>query len=180
MKKSQIVSLIVIGILLISSISIFSSYRSTYDKNVELKNKFEAQKGVIEVNYDNMWKILKDQFKLTEKESDKVKDIYIGIMEGRYSKDDGSLMKLIVENNPKFDQRNYQKLMDNIEALRKEFESEQKKILAIKEQHDNLRQKFWSRIWLGDEPELEYTKISSSYSKEVMKSGDDNSDMFSK
>lgn len=180
MKKNQIISIIVIGIILICSISIFSSYRSTYDKNVELKNTFNAQKGVIEINYDNTHKILKDQFKLADKESDKAKDIYIGIMEGRYSKDDGSLMKLIVENNPKFDQSNYQKLMDNIEALRKEFESEQKKILAIKEQHDNLRQKFWSRIWLGDEPELQYTKISSVYTKKVVESGNDDSDMFSK
>lgn len=178
MSKNLIVTLSIILVMVISGFTVFNIYRSTYDKNVELKNSFKAQKGVIAGNFDKMWKVLRDQAKMTDKQAKAFKDIYVPMIEGRYSKGDGSLMKWVTEQNPTFDQSNYKTLMQNIEALRSEFETEQKKILAIQEQHNNLRQRFWSHIFLGDEPELEYTMITSTQTQNIVKSGNDDLDMF--
>jgi len=178
MSKKLIISLSVITVLLIFTITIFNVYRSTFDKNVELKNSFKAQKDVIAGNFDKMWKVLRDQTKVTDKAANAFKDIYVPMIEGRYSKGDGSLMKWITEQNPQFDQSMYKELMQSIEALRSEFETEQKKILAIKEQHNNLRQRFWSRMFIGDEPELEYLMITSTETKNVVQTGNDDLDMF--
>jgi len=178
MSKKLIISLSVIAVLLISGITVFNAYRSTFDKNVELKNTFKAQKSVIAGNFDKMWKVLRDQAKVTDKAAAAFKDIYVPMIEGRYSKGDGSLMKWVTEQNPEFDQSNYATLMQSIEALRSEFEIEQKKILAIVEQHDNLRQRFWSRIFIGDEPPLEYLMITSTETQNVVQTGIDDLDMF--
>lgn len=178
MSKKLIISLSVIAVLLITGVTIFQTYRSTFDKNVELKNSFKAQKGVIAGNFDKMWKVLRDQAKVTDKSAQAFKDIYVPMIEGRYSKGDGSLMKWVTEQNPQFDQSMYKDLMQSIEALRSEFETEQKKILAIIEQHDNLRNRFWSRIFLGDEPALEYLMITSTQTQEVIRTGNDDIDMF--
>ncbi len=178
MSKKLIITLSIIGVLLMGGCVTFSNYRQVYDKNVTLKNQFKAQVGTVAICYDKMWKILKDQAKVTDKAADAFKGIYVGIMEGRYSKGDGSLMKWITEQNPNFDQSMYTKLMNSIEAQRDEFFLEQKKVLAIKEQHDNLRGIFWSHIFLGNEPELTYLAITSTQTQEVVKTGRDDSDMF--
>jgi hypothetical protein len=180
MKKGLIITLTVIGIFVITSITLFNTYRSTYDRNVELKNQFKAQKNVIAGNFDKMWKVLRDKGNVTENAAKAFKDIYVPMIEGRYSKGDGSLMKWVTEQNPQFDQSLYKDLSNSIEALRSEFETEQKKILAIKEQHDNLRQRFWSHMFLGDEPELEYQMITSTVTQEVVKTGKDDMDLFGK
>lgn len=180
-KKKLIIALSIIAVLFIGVMSVFSTYRSTYDKNVELKNAFKAQKGVIAGNYDKMWKVIKTKAQVTDKAAQAFKDIYVPMIEGRYSKGDGSLMKWVTEQNPSFDQSIYKDLMQSIEALRSEFETEQKKILAIMEQHNNLRERFWSHIFLGDEPELDYTMILSTQTQDVVKSGkDDDIDVFEK
>lgn len=181
MSKNLIITLSVFVVLLISGLTVFNTYRSTFDKNVELKNAFKAQKNVIAGNYDKMWKVLKQKANVTEQAAAAFKDIYVPMIEGRYSKGDGSLMKWVTEQNPQFDQSIFKDLMQSIEALRSEFETEQKKILAIKEQHDNLRERFWSHIFLGNEPELEYQMITSTQTQEVVKSGkDDDIDLFDK
>lgn len=169
MSKNLIITLSVFVVLLISGLTVFNTYRSTFDKNVELKNAFKAQKNVIAGNYDKMWKVLKQKANVTEQAAAAFKDIYVPMIEGRYSKGDGSLMKWVTEQNPQFDQSIFKDLMQSIEALR-----------SIKEQHDNLRERFWSHIFLGNEPELEYQMITSTQTQEVVKSGKDDIDLFDK
>lgn len=178
--KGKIIALSVIVLLGILGWTIFESYRSVYDRNVNLKNDFKAQKDVVAGNYDKMWKVLRDQAQLTEEHADKFKEIYADIIGGRYSDGQGSLMMWVTEQNPQFDQGNYAALMQNIEALRTEFETEQKKVIAIMQQHNNLREEFWSSIWLGDEPALEYTMITSTKTQNVVETGQDDDALFKK
>ncbi len=179
MKKSTIITLIVTGIILISGFGIFSAYKSTFDKNVQLKNEFKAQYGAIEANYSKFTSVLRDQAKLVKLTAEQQREFYNGVMSGKYNTGDGSLMKMIVSQDPKFDMANSHKLMNNIEALRTDFEGKQVRILAIQEQHNNLRQEFWSRFFLGDEPELAYKMISTSEAKKTIETGIDESDMYS-
>lgn len=182
MDKKRIIILSIVGVLTIMGITVFTSYRTVFDKNVQLQSEFKAQTGAIEANFDAMVKILQTKAQIPSQYAKDMKELYIPLIEGRYSNDQGTMMKWIQERNPEFKQDLYLDLMQSIEALRKDFEEQQKKMLAIVEQHDNLRQEFWSSIFLSDDVKpLEYKVISSTYTKDVMDKGiEDNFLLFDK
>ncbi len=178
MKKVLVVLAVILGILGIAGFLTFRTYTSLYDRNVHLTSEFKAAKGAVQTDFNTMVKTLKDQTNLNEMQNDKAIEYAKVLMEGNYTKNDGSLMKWINIQFPNMEQKNYNILMDNIESLRKGFQDKQDRVLAIIEQHDNLRNEFWSSMFLGKIPELEYTIISSKKAKEVMITGDDDTDMF--
>lgn len=177
-SKTTIIVLSVIGVLFFTGLGIFNTYTSTFDKDVKLHSSFDVAKGAVETNFNTMVRTLKDQLKVANLSNDKAIEYAKALMEGRYSKGDGTLMKWVTEQNPTLNQTAFDKLMDNIEALRADFEIKQNRVLAIKEQHENLRNSFWSSIWLKGDKAFEYTIISSTKAKEVMKTGNDDTDMF--
>ena len=143
------------------------------NKEVSLRKLSDAQRGKIEVVHDQMWKILKDQANVTEDYRDSFDKIYKGIIEGRYSKGDGSLMKLITESNPNFDTRLYDKLMNSIEIQRTSFSTEQEKMLDIINEHETLINTLPYKWFISNTKPIEYTIVSSTKTKEVMTSGTD-------
>ncbi len=171
MSKNKIIGLSIFGILLIFTFVLFSTYRSTYDRNIHLISAHKAQIGVIETNFDAMYKILNTNAQIPAQYAKDMRDLYVPLIEGRYSKGDGSLMKWVQERNPEFTPDLYKDLMESVEALRKDFELKQNDMLAIIQEHDNLRNEFWSHMFLGDVPALKYTLISSTHTKDVMKTG---------
>ena len=153
------------------------SYVNVNNQEVTLRNLFKNQKGVIEANYDKMWKVISQQAEIPEKAKDSFKEMYTTLIEGRYK--DASMMKWIKEQNPQFDWSLYKTLMVSVEALRTEFFNEQKKILSIKNQHDDLRMTIPNKWFLGDVQELEYKIVSSTTTKTVLQSGvEDNISLY--
>lgn len=141
------------------------------NKYIDMENTYTKQEAKLETFHDKMWKTIKSQAKITDKAKDAFKDIYVGIMEGRYSSGgnrDGSLMKWIKEDNPAFDQTMYTKLMVTIEAQRTGFHNEQDIMQGIVKEMNDLRLKFPSKYWLSDKPEVVFEPISSTKSKDVM------------
>jgi hypothetical protein len=143
------------------------------NRYIDLENVYDKQVAKLETFHDKMWKTIKSQAKVTDKAKDAFKDIYIGIMEGRYSKGDGTLMKWIKEDNPQFDQTMYTKLMTTIEAQRTAFHNEQDIMQGIVKEMNDLREKFPSKYWLRDKPEAKFIPISSTVSKNVMETRTD-------
>ena len=73
------------GIIAVVAIVIYFGMSITYNNAWAKKdNLLGAQKKVIEANFDKMFKILKQQAGIAEKYKDDFKDVYVGIMEGRY------------------------------------------------------------------------------------------------
>ena len=69
--------------------------------------------------------------------------------------------------------------MDAIESERTNFMHAQERMIDIKRQHSTLCKTYPGKWFISNTSEIEYTVISSSYSKEVMKSGeDDKVDLF--
>lgn len=147
------------------------------NRAMKLINKAEAQRGRVEACHDNMWKIISQKAQVSEKYKESFDSIYTHIIEGRYSQGDGSLMKWITEQNPQFDSSLYQDLMDAIEVERKSFFNEQSKMIDIIREHKDWCQVYPNRWFINDEyaKEIEYTVISSETTKDVMKTGVDNS-----
>jgi hypothetical protein len=148
---------------------------SVDNRVVKLHNLYDKHLAKVETFHDKMWKTIKSQAKVTEKQRDAFKDIYVGIMEGRYGGDDGGmLMKWIKEDNPAFDQTTYKKLMTTIEAQRDGFFREQDTIQGVVKEHNDILVTKPQKWFVNDGVEpLHFNPISSTRSKKVMETGID-------
>ena len=89
------------------------------------------------------------------------------------------MMSWITEHNPEFDTSLYKDLMRSIEAERTKFAREQKVLIGIKEQHDNMRTRLPSSVFVGGRPEIEIQLVTSGKTKEAFATGEENDiDLF--
>lgn len=171
-KIILIVSLSLVSLLILIGVSMYFSYNNN---EVNLRQEAEAQRGKVEAVYDNMWKIIHQTNEVKNNYSADFKEVVKGTMEGRYSKGDGSLMKLIVEQNPNLNPNMYARVMDAIQVERTNFTKQQERMLDIIREHTTLCNTMPSKWFISNRKPIEYTIISSTRAKEVVTSGiDDN------
>lgn len=176
-KKITLISLVVI--VVIAAFSVFGIYLSANNQERQLRNLAEAQRGKIETEYDAMWKIIQQKAKVTDEYKDSFKEIFIGIIDGRYAQGDGSLMKWIQESNPNFDSSMYKDLMATIDIKRTEFMNTQNRMLDIIREHKNLCMTAPTCWFITNKAEIEYTIVSSTKTKETIQTGiEDNIELF--
>lgn len=175
MSIKNVTLLASLGAIVLFSLIIFISSISINNQEIELRNQAEAQRGKIEVVYDNMWKIIHQTNDVKNSYSSDFKDVVKAMMDGRYSKGDGSLMKLVVEQNPNLSPSMYTKVMDAIQIERTNFTKQQIVILDIIRQHKSFCNSTPNKWFIKNKTPIEYTPISSTRTKEVMETGvDDN------
>ena len=169
------ITVVVIGL----GVLLAGTYFSVNNEEKQLRNLAEAQRGKIETQYDAMWKIIQQKAKVTDEYKESFKDIFVCIIDGRYSQGDGSLMKWIQESNPNFDSTMYKDLMATIDIKRTEFMNTQNRMLDIIREHKNLcmiAPKCW---FVSNDSEIEYTIVSSTKSKATMQTGiEDDVELF--
>lgn len=169
-----------IGIIIFAAVGLVGAYVSYNNKYTTMKNLIAAKQTDIENNYDAMWKIISQQAQVTDQYKDSFKEIYIGIMDARYSAGDGTLMKWITEANPNFDSSLFQTLMVSIEANRKEFMNKQTHLIDMHREITNLQTVIPSKFFVPTTP-IEIKIITSSKAKRNLESGvDDEVDLFGK
>ncbi|MCK9446522.1 hypothetical protein M0Q50_06585 [bacterium] len=178
--KSTLITLGVI-FLFLCSISIWIIGISNSEKRIKLRG--EAQQESCEAYFSNMWELLQTQAGVTDQYKEAFMEIYPKLIEGRYSKGDGSLMKWITESNPTFDTKLYDKLMVSIEAQRKSFFMEQKELIDIDREHKTLCQIFPNSLIIGNREPIGGEKgiiiLKNLATKEAYESGTDASpDLF--
>jgi hypothetical protein len=129
-------SLGVVGLLLIVLIGGLLSFRSNA---VNFEESIKAQYSQNQNNYDNMWKKFKEISQVTDKYASDLKELYNGAMTGRYGKDGSkAVFQFISEQNPNLSPETYTRLQSIIESGRNSFESDQKTLIAKKEQYSKL------------------------------------------
>lgn len=165
--------LAIVSILLIAGINCISSYIKYNNTDVELRNKATAQLKVIESKHNSMRRTLSQIAETAKLSVDKQESIYQGMIEGRYKAGDGSLMKMITEDNPRVDMSILTKLVNTIETENASFDHEQKVMSSIIQEHSNLIKKFPGSLFISNKSEIQYTTISSKYTKKVMETGED-------
>lgn len=176
LKGTIIGILVLLGILGLSVVMMNISYENSSKR---LKNQAEAQRGKIEAVYSNMWSILQEQAGVASEYKDAFKEIYPKLIEGRYSKGDGTLMKWIQESNPAFDASLYKKVMQSIEIQRTAFLTEQERMLDIIREHSNLVTTFPGSFFIDDQTLISYKVISTARAKQAMQTGlDEEMDLF--
>jgi len=148
---------------------------SASNREIDLRNKITAQQKNLEVVFDNTWKTISQEAKVSEKYKDSFKEIYTELMSERYSESDQqSLMRWVTEANPNFDASIYTKLMSTIGATRAEFTREQTKLLSFKNAHDNVIDKFPSSLFVGGRGKIVVNVVTSDKTEKVFEVGKEN------
>lgn len=178
---SKVIWLIIGLFALVVGITTMTMYFSYNNQEVALRKQAEAQRGKVEGIFDTMWKIISQQAQVSNEYKDAFKEIYPDLIEGRYSKGDGSLMKWIQEANPEFDTSLYKHLMQTIEVQRIQFQKAQERMLDIMREHETLCNTYPSKWFISNKTPIEYVIISSTRTKLTMETGiDDDVELFKK
>lgn len=172
MVKGLVAVALVVLVLVVMGVMMFFSISNS---EIGLRNQIVAQQDACKVVFDNTWKIIAQKAQVADKYKDGFKDIYPALMEGRYGNEKGgALMKFVTESNPQFDVAIYRDLSSAIEAQRTVFTREQKTLIDLKREHDNIRQKFPSSVVVGGRPEIKIELITSGKTQETYVNGQEN------
>lgn len=183
MSAGKIGGLAVVGLvvtLFLIGVVMFISYSN---KEVDLRTSFNAQQKANETVFDKVWKVIEQKSGVSSQYADKFKEIYVEVMDARYKDGGGQLMKWIQESNPQFDASLFKDLSLAIESNRAEFQRVQSKLIDIKREHDNLRMKFPSSIFLAIKgtKELQMKIVTSSKTDKAFETGkEDDVELFKK
>jgi hypothetical protein len=171
------------GLLVIFAALICLSWVHYNNEDLDLRNQAKAQQQANTVIYDKVWKILQQKAGVLDRYSGDFKEIYNGIMNGRYQGDakQSPMFKWITEQNPQFSVEMYKNLSDAIEGQRSEFAMVQKRLIDIKREHDNLRQKFPGNLFIGGKPEIKINIVTSTKTEKTFETGkEDDINLFEK
>ena len=150
------------------------SYVGYSNTDIELRNLAKAAQKDNENVYDKVWKVIQQKAGITDKYSKDFKEAYGGIMIARYGEGKNPMWSWVKEHNPELNVALYEDLSRSIEALRNEFQRVQTRLIDVKMQHDNLRQKIPSCWFIGKRPELIIQIVTSEKSKEAFSTGEEN------
>ncbi|VVB50651.1 Uncharacterised protein [uncultured archaeon] len=169
------VGLAVVGIGLFLALMAGMMYFSVSNQEITLRNQVKAQQENLKVVFDTTWKIIQQQAEVADQYKDAFAKIYPALMSGRYGNQrGGALLSFIKESNPEFNINLYEKLANSIEAQRITFAGEQKKLIDLKREHDNLRQTFPNNLIVGSRPEIVLEIVTSDKTNEAFKTGKEN------
>jgi hypothetical protein len=175
MSKWIIAAIGVFGIGILTVLIVGSTWISYHNRETILRNAISAQVKSNSAEYDEMWKKIAQLSQVYDRYKDGFKEIYIGMMEGRYSKGDGTLMKWITESNPTFDSKLYDRVANAIEGGRASFTESQNRLIDLGREHDNMLMTFPGNVFLFYRDRIDIKVITSSRTEEVFKTGiDDN------
>jgi len=153
------------------------SYQNTYER---IDQDILAQYKKIESDYEKMSRIILQQAGIVGKYSSDFKNIYKGMMQGRYGAEGSKAMfQWIKEQNPQIDSSLYGKLMVTVEAQRTTFSRKQEKIAAMVAESNKML-KTAPASWFVNGEIKEAKIVSSSKTKVIMDTGidDTSNDLF--
>jgi len=166
----------VIGIALIALIT----YVTLSNKEVRLNNSAVAQEQVCKLDFDNMFKTIKQTANVAEEAKESFKEIYFGITDKTYANDQNLVMKWVTAANPQFDMSLFKQLMTIIESKRNDNQYQQSKLADIQREWKDLVGTFPGSLFLGSRT-LNITFVTSGKTKEVYRTGEDNDlELFNK
>jgi spore coat protein CotF len=177
-----VIPTVILGVLVVTVMMIVFSGIGVKNDAVELRNQFNAQVEANKVIYDEVTKVIFGQAKVAETERESFGNIYTELMSSRAEGTENAMMAWVKEQNPTISNELYVQLSQTIEAQRAKFSRVQQKQVDIKREHDNLRLKFPSSIFMNffGETELELKLVTSSRVERSFETGiDDNADPFS-
>ena len=137
MKNTILLS--TLGVIVVFFLILIGGLLSFRTDSVNFEETIKAQYSQNQNNYDNMWKKFKEISQVTEQYATDLKELYDNAMTGRYGENGSQAMfQWLREQNPTLSTETYTTLQVAIEAGRNSFESDQKQLIAKKEQYTKL------------------------------------------
>lgn len=187
MKKSSIIGIVIVSFVLVV---VYSGMGISYNnKEINIRKEIAAQQIIYGQNFDKQYKIIAQLAEVAERnvEANKeaFKEIYPDLIEGRYSKDNGTLMKWVQESNPQWDMKAigeiYAKVSVAIEAQREDLFTQAKRLTDLVRERETLIEQPISGFFIKNKEKIDVALISSKKTKEALKTGEDNDiDLFKK
>jgi hypothetical protein len=148
------------------------SWISANNSEARLRNQFTAKQT------DNTSQVAQ----VTEKDRASLADIFVKHAAARTgSGEGGEVMKWIQESVPNVSSDLFKNLQNIIVASRDSWTDNQRQLLDIKREHDNLLDTFPSSIFVGGRTRLKAIIVTSERSDEAFKTGrDDSTNVFGK
>jgi hypothetical protein len=164
-------------VLIVASLWIGAS-----NSEARLRNQFGAKQTDNTSQFDNMWKKIAQSAQVTEKDRESLAEIFVQHAQARTgSGEGGAVMKWIQESVPNISSDTFRNLQNIIVASRDSWTDNQRQLLDIKREHDNLLDTFPSSIFVGGRARLKATIVTSERTDEAFKSGrDENTAVFGK
>jgi hypothetical protein len=172
--------LAVCGVVLGLVLMVCLYWMSCSNKEVRLRNQIAAQQEVNKAVHDTTWRILQEKAGVTNEYKTTFMEVYPKLMAARYQDRSKLLMQFVKESNPNFDTSLYKDLMVSIEAERKNFLREQKKLRDLKMEHDNMIDTFPSFLFVGGRQKINVIIVTSTVSEEVFDTGRDDNSLYPK
>lgn len=169
-RTALIIGVIFLAIVFLLGLIFGVAWISATNKEVRLRNDIAAQAKANEASFDTMWKIIQGKAQVADEYKEAFKEIFPQIISGRYQ-GKNPLMQFVQEHNPHFSVSLYKGLSNSIEAERKRFLLGQQKLIDLKRQHDDLRQTWPSRWFVGDRPEIQITIVTSEKTEDTFRTG---------
>lgn len=169
----------VMGLIVVAGIGL--TWVSYHNKEVDLRNQILAQQQKCEVVFDQVWKIISQQAQITEEHKDSFREIYVDIMDARNQNSRGALMSWVQEQNPQFDSKLFDRLMNTVEEQRLVFTREQTALISLAQQHKAMLERFPGNVILSNRKEVPIQLVTSTKSKSSYATGaDDDVELFKK
>jgi len=168
------------GLVVIAIICIMAGVGIS-NEEIELRTQCEAQQEANKAVKDKTWRVVKQKAGILNKYAKDFQKVFNGIMGQRYQGETkgAPMFKWIQEKNPEYSVEMYKDLSDAVEANQNEFLNVKKRLIDIKREHMALLKKWPSKMIVGDRDTLEIIIVTSSTTKKVFETGEDNDvDLF--
>lgn len=173
MKLGKIITLASLATVLLIGISILLMYFHYLNVNEQNKLVVQGKISQRESVFDEMFKVIAQKAEVSNQYKKAFSEIYPDLISGRYENGNGQLMQWIQESNPNFDVSLYKDLMRSIEGLRAKFNNIQTELIAADLEQKKLLRTVPSKWFLDKNDTIPFEIISSTYAKDVSKTGID-------
>jgi hypothetical protein len=157
---------------------------STLNREVRLQNAITAKQVDNRSEMDNMWKKVTQAAQVTDAQKNALMDIFKGYAESRSAgKQGGSLANWIHEAVPNVDTSTFNNLQNLIVASRDRWTMQQKELIDLNREHDNILTVIPSSIVCSmfGRAKIDITVVTSTRTEKAFQAGkDDDTVVFPK
>lgn len=178
MKKVNITA-IILGAILLIAVTLGGTILGKRATIVSLEESIDAQYISNQSNYDQMVKSAKEMVQVTDMYAEDFERIYKGLVEGRYSSEEGqqqlkTLFKVVQESNPNLDPQVYTTLQRELSANRKVFDNKQVAMSdKVREYNTYVRKNFITSSILNKKAkDMKEYVVTSEETSEAFSSGE--------
>lgn len=157
-KGGATAAIIIFALLAVITGTYFLGYLGYRNTAMSFENDIPAQYTQTQNVYDNGWKKVVEVAQVPAMQAAQVKDVYDGVMKGRYGADGSKAMiQVLQEQNPNLPTETYVTIQRTVEAFHDEFQSSQQNLIARKQEYAKFITATTAGLfynWLGKFPHI--------------------------